>query len=159
MNIEVEPKARRRISGWAFVGPALGSSIIGYFAVGPVSLVAAAAVFAAVILLAWAGPRVNGHVYGGRPSPTSVLTASAIFDHVAGRLEMESAILTWKPRRQGSRHSVMAIPISSLANITLQPLPGIPTSCRLVCETIGGDSVELTVFGRCDDLAQALKRS
>jgi hypothetical protein len=159
MNVAIEPKAKRRVSGWAFVGPALAAMVIGYFAVGPASLIVAVVVFAVVVLLAWAGPRFNSRVYDRSPSLSAGFAASAIVDHVAGRMGLESGELTWTPRRQNSGRSVIQFSLSTVSRATLRPLPGIPTSCRLRCEMHDGASVEMTVFGTCNRLAQALRTS
>jgi hypothetical protein len=157
MKIDVQPKANRRIAGWVFVGPAVSAIVIGYFAIGPVSIVESAAVFGAVTLLAWSGPRLNRRLYGPPPAASASFVASAILDHKTGQLEVDRGSLTWRPRRRGvSRATDVAIPLSEVSRVELQPLPGLPRSCRLRWFLADGESAEMSVFSRSDDIARAL---
>ena len=157
MNIDIESKAKRRIPQWAFVGPAVAALLVGYFALGPISLVVAVAVFAVVVVLALWGPRVNDRLYGGLPATTADLLASAVVDHVAGRVQLDQGLLTWKPRHARSQRSALAIPLIDVSRFAIQPLPGIPATCRLRAEMLDGSTIEMTIFMKCDVISTALR--
>jgi hypothetical protein len=157
VDIGVEPKARRRIPAVAFVAPAISAVIIGYFAVGSVSLVVAALVFALVVLVAWAGPRVNSRVYGQNRDTPSDFTASAIVNRVPGQVRFHASELIWTPRRVRSDRKPIQLSFGAVTRATLQPLPGVPRSCRVRLQQNDGSTVELTVFSRCDRIEQALR--
>jgi hypothetical protein len=156
MRVDLRTKAQRRISGWVFVAPSLAAVVIGYVAVGPISLVVAALAAALMLVAAFSGPRINRRVYGQTPT-RGAWSASAIHEHVAGQVELHGDELRWRARRADQRHPHVDITMSTVSDVTIEPLPGIPTSCRVTFLSSDGSTVALTVFARPDILKRAFE--
>lgn len=159
MQVHVGPRVNRRASGWALLPVAAASTIVGYFAIGPSSILVMGITVVAVVVLLVSGPRINDRIYGGPRSPGLSLSSSALMDRKAGRLELGTGRLVWTPRGRQSSFRSIVVELQGVSKVELRPVDGIPLSCQLSCQMRDGSSLNLTVFRKCSELVEALERA
>jgi hypothetical protein len=157
MRVEVLPVARRRFSPWGIVPAATVAIVIGVTHAGFLSLAISVGIALLVVLIAWSTPRINQVVYRRRPRTLGPgLSASGIFEHKAGSVDMTAEAVTWRPYRARSKPP-QTILLASVDSVDVVPLPGVPRSCRAVFHTTNGDT-QVTVFAPADQLADAIQQ-
>jgi hypothetical protein len=124
---------------------------------GPLVIVLAIGVAAAVLLVVWSGPRINLRLYAPPKPDAALLHACSAIAHRDGTLDIEPAVLHWTPwKRNALRGTPFALDLDEVRTAIIFARYGFPSSCRLELHLTAGDVKSITVFAPASAVADAL---